>query len=222
MFEILIKPITELIKSISSFNLNRYPIKITASGGGEPPTVVLTLTNKTPNLPVFIHDVRVHFGFEERSRAFSFMPQSTVELRPKETKKWCLSLESHETKIVVRYLAKDPTVARNASGPGIDSPAQLFNAIGMSPKNHSWVEVDFNEYEQRKFLRGTIQGVFDMVGKMHKALRNRKVPINKVATLLLPTGIEIELKDFDLRSPLETSPRQAVLSFGVNLGKSER
>jgi len=37
----------------------------------------------------------------------------------------------------------------------------------------SWVEVDFNEYEERKFLSGEIQGIFDFVGKQTRARREK-------------------------------------------------
>jgi len=108
-----------------------------------------------------------------RSRAFHFPPHGTVELKPKAIAEWVLSFEPYETRIIVRHLTKTPPTDFNSKGPGIDSPAQLFNAIGMGNKKLSWVEVDFNEYEERKFLSGEIQGIFDFVGKQTRARREK-------------------------------------------------
>lgn len=165
MLDKLYKPVTDLI-------LNRYPISVEVSSGKEPPTVLLTITNHTPSIPVFIREVRVHYGCKERSRAFKLVPHTTVELKPKQTEEWYLSYEPHETIVTVRYFAKSQVIPQS-DGPGIESPAQLFNAIGMGKANDSWVEIDFNEYRERRFLHRKIKNTFDFVGLQTRARRER-------------------------------------------------
>lgn len=40
------------------------------------------------------------------------------------------------------------------------APAKLFQAIMNGEPAHSWLEIDFNEFNDRKFKKGEIQRIF--------------------------------------------------------------
>lgn len=157
--------------------LNRNSIKVAVSMDGVPnPTIAVSIVNQSNSQPTIIHQVRVHYGNFHFSRAFVLFPQSKVTLSPKDKVKWVLSFEPKETVVTERIRTKNPNTKYDPdSQPGIDSPAQLFNAIGMGKKSCSWIEVDFNEYEDRIYLKGRVQEVFDMVGKTHRELRKKAI-----------------------------------------------
>jgi hypothetical protein len=140
----------------------------------EKPTVVVQITNRTPSLTVVIHHVRVHYGNFDFSRYFELHPLCKTPLPPKDKLEWRLSFKPFEWALGERTRQKTPPISKDPkSPPGIESPAQLFNAIGMGNAKDSWIEIDFNEYEQRKFLKGKVKRVFDLVGKQHRELRKK-------------------------------------------------
>ncbi len=155
---------------------NRYPIK--ASIGIDKldkPTIVISISNQTPSNPVIIHSVRVHFGNLDFSRAFVLHPREKFNLASKDEAHWKLLFENSKTCIQERTRSKAPPLNHNPKAqPGIESPAQLFNAIGMGNAIDSWVEVDFNEYKDRRFLRGKVKRMFDIVGQQHRELRKQQ------------------------------------------------
>lgn len=168
-------PIDKLIAPLKEFAINRYPLKLViGSTGCERPMVSLTVWNQTATLAVFVHAIRVHYGNKWFSRALTLTPFTTVSLAPKAKAEWVLSYD--DTILTERTIQKEPPTAQapDKQQPGIESPAQLFNAIGMGDKKDSWIEIDFNEYEQREFLRGKVKGAFDMVGNLHRQIRKRK------------------------------------------------
>jgi len=102
------------------------------------------------------------------------MPAKKVMIQPKDVAEWILSFENEETILTERTLQKtQPRAPEPNRQPGIESPAQLFNAIGMGDKDHSWVEIDFNEYKEREYLKGKVKYYFDAVGKQHQEIRAR-------------------------------------------------
>lgn len=200
----------KLYDLLKDLGFNRYPIRVHLSATvGEVPEIELEIVNHTPAYSVHINQVRIHFGVKSLTRAFILEPISTVTLPPKGRNKWTLPYE--ETRIIERRIQKSPPgIFEPNQQPPIKSPAQLFNAIGMGAEKASWIEIDFNEYEQRVFLRGKVKGMFDLVGNQHKQIRERDQKENaeppvftelakpKKATLLLPSGSKIELDDFKL------------------------
>ena len=163
-----------LYEQIKDLGINRYPIKVRISASGvDLPTVSVNIVNETPTLAVHIYAVRVHYGDKLFTRALTLLPAEKVTLQPKEKGDWILS---YDTAILTeRSISKEPPRASDPnSQPGIKSPAQLFNAIGMGNEKDSWIEVDFNEYSERKFLKSKVKGIFDAVGKQHREIRKRK------------------------------------------------
>jgi hypothetical protein len=53
----------------------------------------------------------------------------------------------------------------------IESDIRGKNASGDA--DASWVEVDFNEYDDRVFLKGKIKAVFNEVGLTHRKIRTK-------------------------------------------------
>jgi hypothetical protein len=161
----------ELAKDLA---FNRYPIKVRISVVGvDVPTVQVAITNETPSTDVYIHVVRVHYGNKIFSRAFTLLPAEKIFIKAKDRAEWALSFE--KAILTERVTQKGPPAVPNRNEqPGIDSPAQLFNAIGMGQPEHSWIEIDFNEYSNREFLRGQVKSAFDTVGKLHRELRLRR------------------------------------------------
>lgn len=166
--------IDKFIQSLKELAINRYPIKVRLSVTGiDRPTALVTIVNETPSLTVHIHAVRVHYGYKWFTRALTLLPAEKVTLQPKDKADWILSFDT--AILTERRLQKEPPGAPDPSSqPGIESPAQLFNAIGMGDRKNSWIEVDFNEYSQREFLRKKVKEVFDRIGKQHREIRKRK------------------------------------------------
>jgi hypothetical protein len=165
----------DFYKPVADLLLNRYPIKVKIlSQSLIRPIVVVQIINQTPLLTVVVHEVRVHYGNADFSRYFGLYPQSKQSLLPKDKLEWKLSTKPFEW--VLGERAKQRVMPINSDPmalPGIESPAQLFNAIGMGNARDSWIEVDFNEYENRKFLRGKIKRIFDLVGRECSELRKK-------------------------------------------------
>ena len=177
----LFGPLKSCYDLFNRFRENRTPIRLKPYVDSHPvPTVAITVTNISPTISVFVHGIRVHFGNEVFSRAFKLHPSSTVSLAPKARKTWVLSYEPSQTILIERTSQKERPKANSPdSQPGIESPAQLFNAIGMGDKNHSWIEVDFNEYSKRQFARGQIKSIFDSVGMLKRELRKIEADTNR-------------------------------------------
>lgn len=156
--------------------VNEIKVQIVAIGL-EKPTVAVQITNRTPSLSVVIHHVRVHYGNWDFSRYFELFPQCKTTLPPNDKLERQLSFKPLECRLGERTRQKSAPITKDPHAPpGIESPAQLFNAIGMGNANDSWIEIDFNEYEQREFLRGSVKEMFDLVGKQHRELRKNKAP----------------------------------------------
>jgi len=161
---------------VETYLYNRHPIAVTISYEGLPaPHVRITIQNQTPSYAVHVHEVRVHYGMKEQNRSFVLWPFDKVTIEPKDRHEWSLEYEPGRTKIqTYAEMPTPPPYSDGSDGPGIDSPASLFNAIGMGEAKDSWIEIDFNEYEKRIYKKGDVKAIFDGVGKATKALRTQK------------------------------------------------
>ena len=163
-------PLKDLVES---FLYNRHPLKVAIGFEALPkPHVSVEIKNQTPAFTAHVHSVRVHYGMKERNLSFVLFPFSKVSLAPKDRAIWKLEYEPAKSKIQkFTEMDRPPPYPPDNDGPGIDSPASLFNAIGMGKKEDSWIEVDFNEYDKRIFKRGDVKEIFDAVGKATRELR---------------------------------------------------
>ena len=149
---------------------NRYPISAKIIYEGLPiPRVRVEIQNGTPEFTAIIHQIRIHHGNEDRSMAFQLCPFEKIRIEPKDRASWTLDYFPKEVRVTRRttYDAPPPYPSDD-SGPGIDTPMQLFDAIAYAPREDSWVEIDLNEYDQREFLKGEVKAIFEAVMKMHK------------------------------------------------------
>ena len=149
---------------------NRYPISAKIIYEGLPvPRVRVEIQNGTPEFTAIIHRIRIHHGNHDRSMAFQLCPFEKIKIEPKDRASWSLDYFPREVRIS-RHTTCDapPPYPTDGSGPGIESPMQLFDAIAHAPKEDSWIEIDFNEYDRREFLKGEIKAVFETVRKMHR------------------------------------------------------
>ena len=141
----------------------RMPFRATMQVEGVPHRIIVSLINHTKDTPLFVHAVRIHFGTRFYNHFFHLSPCETVEIvsRAKHT----FTLDSNP--IVGRFSEQktQPDFTENAE-PSFDSPRDLFRAIAHGKPRDSWLEVDFNEFEKRVFLRHKLQpllrSVYDM------------------------------------------------------------
>ncbi|WP_138085323.1 hypothetical protein [Phragmitibacter flavus] len=153
------------MKAVWGFMQVRTPFIIQAHVGQLPPTVILTLINKTKDVPLHIHEVRIHHGIPKYSYSFIMSPDSCPVVPPKSKQEFHLPFE--RTIVCKHYETKEPPkLDKDRSGPGFDGPADLFKAIARNPPKSSWVEVDFNEFKRRRFLHGKVQSIFEAIIKM--------------------------------------------------------
>ncbi len=120
----------------------------------------VTLINQTKNLPLFVREVRIHYGCRFYSHAFVLLPWKTVEIAPKSPYDFFLSSANPETQIKRISLHKTPPKFDAGAYPTFASGADLFKAIANGDKRDSWIEVDFNEFVGRRFRRGHIKRLF--------------------------------------------------------------
>jgi len=165
------KPILEVIS-------HRFPIKLEIGAYGEADSddlkyLYVELTNQTASVPVVVRQVRIHFGNQHSSCSLHLEPYEDVKIAPKERKQFVLRY--HNNKVSRHYLSSNlPSPHEDRSGPGFDSPANLFNAIGRGSAEDSWLEIDFNEFDRRIFLKGKIQPMIDSIGCYIRDARIRK------------------------------------------------
>jgi hypothetical protein len=151
------------LKSGLEFIQQRTPFRIKAHVGRAPLTIVVSIINRTKDFPLHVHAVRVHFGMARYSSYFQLAPYDSVQIPPRGRTEFFLPFNDnimgrrYETEAIPRRV-NDPD-----EPPPWDSPAQLFLAIARGAPNDSWLEMDFNEFEQRRFLRGRLQRLFHTV-----------------------------------------------------------
>lgn len=162
---------------VETFLYNRHPLKVGVRFEGVPlPHVRVEIKNQTPQYMVHIHSVRVHHGTRKENMALVLFPFDKVSIPPKDKREWSLEYEPSKTK-VRRNSVMDafPPYFASDHGPDIDSPASLFDAIGRGDPKDSWIEIDFNEYDNRVFAKGRVSEIFDAVGKAVQEWRKRKM-----------------------------------------------
>lgn len=175
-----------------------FPIKIKISVSGRPPTIVVTVTNKSKEIPVHIHAVRLHVGVKNFTYYLTLEPTSSVTIPPKG--RTVFHLPHNDNVAGHRFLSKAIPIDDPTQPPpfeGVQGLLKMF--VKASPKD-SWIELDFNEFEERRFLVGRIRFIVNaLIESIKKGPPPTPAPPNRSRTrLLLPEGIEIELEEQDL------------------------
>lgn len=139
--------------------------------GTTPPTFVVVITNVSRGEPVVVKEVRVHFGMKDYTYAFVLSPRENTDLPPKHDAKFHLSYDGC---IVRQFTILDhrPDVIDNGTPP--ETPAHLFLAISKAKPEDSWLEVDFNEFTRRDFLKGKIRSVFEHMLAVGRKARSQQ------------------------------------------------
>jgi hypothetical protein len=160
----LLSPLTGLWKWIAEERQTRTPLLAQVSIDRRPPTILVTVVNKTKNLPLHVHGVRVHLGLKRYSYFFDLVTDGTATIPPKDKRDFHLPFE--DTIVGRHYESKElPNFNAEDSGPSFDGPADLFKAFARSSPEDSWVEIDFNEFTKRRFLQGKLQPLFLGISK---------------------------------------------------------
>lgn len=104
---------------------------------------------------------------------FRLAPYETITISPRAKQEYLLPFE--HTIVGRRYESKQrPNLNEEGASPTFDSPADLFKAIARSKPKDTWLEIDFNEFTRRVFLKGDIQPMFDDITKMAPPNSNQK------------------------------------------------
>jgi hypothetical protein len=142
----------------------RFPFRIQTSGVTDPNhrghIFCITLINQTKDFPLWIREVRIHYGCKSYNHAFILLPWNPVQIAPKSHYPFFLSSAHQETKIAQKFLSKTLPRFNPDAYPTFSSGADLFKAIANGKKHDSWIEVDFNEFAGRQFQRGNIKSWF--------------------------------------------------------------
>lgn len=126
--------------------------------GATPPIFIVVITNVSRGEPVAIKQVRVHFGMKDYTYAFVLSPGEVTDIPPKHDAKFFLSYDGCAVRLFT-VTRQRPGNLGGGSPP--ETPAHLFLAISKAKSEDSWIEVDFNEFERREFMKGKIRSIFE-------------------------------------------------------------
>ena len=141
----------------------RLPFRIATSIRDDPPTIYVSVTGQTKDMPLFVHAVRIHFGRPDYTYSFLLAPIGKQKIEPRDTKDFFIPFGN--TTVQHRQYVKKPPADFDAY-PSFDSPADLFRAIANGHRKSSWIEIDFNEFKERKFRRRQIAPLFAQAIRM--------------------------------------------------------
>lgn len=165
----------DVLEARIPFRINTYTFT-----GAEPrnatPVFFVSLVNQTKDTPLFVHAVRIHYGNRFYNYCFVLLPWKTVEIAPKAKFDFFLSYANAETKIQRNELQKTPPKFIENNYPSFGSGADLFKAIANGDKRDSWMEIDFNEFKDRRFRRGRIKREFSAIITARKPSKEKGLP----------------------------------------------
>ena len=163
---------------IRDFLTERYTLRLSLGiQDADQPKLFVEIFNQTKDVPLVVRQVRVHYGNNHYSHYFRLIPHEGITIPPKHNGRFVLSYEPLQTVVGRRHLSKTlPIEDVEQSGPSFDSPANLFNAIGMGKTADSWIEVDFNQYAERRYKKGKIKSLFNHIGQTMRHRREGQEP----------------------------------------------
>jgi hypothetical protein len=139
----------------------RFTFRLDIGVSGDPATIFVGATNRTKDTPLVIREVRIHFGHPDLTNAFILKPYEAQQIKPGERREFSIPFSDG------CRLTKRVNVARDKYHPSLgdappswEHPAQLFHAITNGDKCASWIEIDFNEFQKRRFRRGKLKPEF--------------------------------------------------------------
>jgi hypothetical protein len=153
----------------------RIPFRLEHGVCSDPATIYIRIINHTKDTPLFVHQVRIHFGQPDYTYSFILEPSATQEIKPRDRKDFTIAYAIGSR--IARRLIVDKSQMHPAleNMPSFEHPIQLLHAMANGPKRDSWVEIDFNEFHNRRFRRGKIKADFQRVIEKWKQSPGRKI-----------------------------------------------
>ena len=155
----LIKPLWEIGERLINIFEPIAPFRIEPGVSGNPPTIFLSILNRSKTRPVTIHSVRIHYGMRDMSTAFVLEPSSEPQTIPADAGKEFTVPTSPPIKIRRIMVTKISKKQPDGVPLNLESPGHLVAAIINGKRRDSWIEVDYNTKRKRRFGRGRIQFV---------------------------------------------------------------
>ena len=154
--------LTSALKVIPERMEAHSPLKVSAYIQGTPAAIFVSVINHTRAFPVHVHAVRIHLGLPFYSYFFQLAPYDSREIKPRSRQEFELTYVG--TIVGRRRTQKDsdsmPNLNARSAEPPRDAP-DIFKGIARGPETDSWLEIDFNEFKDREFLRGDLKPLLD-------------------------------------------------------------
>ena len=100
---------------------------------------------------------------------FHLASYESVEIRPRDRHTFTLEGNPMVGRISQHKTFIDPATLPD---PTFDSSRDLLRAIAQGRPQDSWLEADFNEFEERQFLRGKIHPIFKAIWETTSLITN--------------------------------------------------
>ncbi len=153
----------------------RFTFRLDIGVSGDPATIFVGVTNRTKDTPLVIREARIHFGHPHLTNAFVLKPYEAQQIKPGERREFVIPFSGG-----CRFI-KNVNVALDKYHPSLgdappswENPAQLFHAIANGDKRASWIEIDFNEFQKRRFRRGKLKPEFQRAIKKWKYAHDKQ------------------------------------------------
>lgn len=153
----------------------RIPFRLETGINGDPATVYVFVTNHTKDMPLFIRQVRIHFGHPHFTHSFILEPTEAQQISPKDSREFVVAFGPGNRigrRISVKKSEYHPGLGD--AFPSFEHPVQLFHAIANGTKRSSWIEIDFNEFQKRRFRRGKMKPLFQRSVQKWKYAHNKQ------------------------------------------------
>ena len=188
-------PILKLGEFLFSAFRRRSPIRVSLSAAGLPLTFVVKISNDSER-NVKIHQVRAHYGAQKYNCFFGLVPYEPISIEPRNFQEYHLPYGNNL--MGRRFQAKrPPSWLHNPNAvPPWESQLQLFLAIANGSSSHSWVEVDFDLVDERRFCEGQVKAHFQMIEPTIRG--SASSPKKNGFTFLLPTGFLLGFETLNL------------------------
>jgi hypothetical protein len=122
--------------------------------------LIVSLTNVSRDLTCHVHAVRIVCGVSaEHNWAFICEPEEKLSITPKDTLEYQIPFPPR--KISRTYLSAQLPLPHQTQPPPFKSPFGLWRLFSLCPADQSWVSIDFNEYRQREYCRGSVKTLFE-------------------------------------------------------------
>jgi hypothetical protein len=158
----LLPLVVKIVEMGSAAVRSLSPIRVEVGMGNLPLTFTVRIGNRSKEA-VKVRSVRVHYGARNYNSFFQLVPYEETSIGPKDLEDF--KLPYNDNLMGKRFQAKRPPnwLNQQDSPAPWESPANLFLAIANGNPLRSWVEVDFDLVECRRYALGRIGPIFDSI-----------------------------------------------------------